>query len=264
MRSVFQMNFMGAQVGLGNPVLAEQMLQNAATVQLDAPGILEGAKSTSITVTITNVGAGHDLPTGLTEVRQMWLDVTFTGPDGKVAELGKHQYGTVLKDAKGNYPSELWNAVAIQSDDRIPPKGVSVSQFKFALPEGAEWGTIKAQLLYQSAPEDLGKKVGVSNPVTVMAEQSLPVYANVAAERKANGAELSAAAASPIMPLVMSIGGLALCFGLIIFFVWWGGRTSSKGPVAPATKKEEAEGTEDSDESSDETPAHDEDTDESE
>jgi len=236
-RPVYQMSFMGAQVGLGNPILAEQMLQNAATLQLDSPGVLEGAKSTSVTVTITNVGAGHDLPTGLTEVRQMWLDVTFTGPDGKVTELGKHTYGTVLKDASGKYPAELWNATGIQSDDRIPPMGVSVSSYRFSLPDGAEYGTIKAQLLYRSAPADLAKKAGAPNPTTVMAEQSQPVYASVAAERQANAGELNAAADSPIMPLVISILGLLVIFGLIIFFVWWGRRPAPKrGPTRPAKK----------------------------
>lgn len=236
-RPVYQMSFMGAQVGLGNPILAEQMLQNAATLELESPGVLEGAKNTSVTITITNVGAGHDLPTGLSEVREMWLDVTFIGPDGKVTELGKHAYGTVLKDANGKYPAELWAATGIQSDDRIPPKGTSVSGYKFEFPSGAEYGTIKAQLLYRSAPDALAKKAGADNPTTVMAEQSQSVYANAAAERKANAGELDAAASSPIMPLVISILGLLVIFGLIIFFVWWGRRPAPKnGPTRPAKK----------------------------
>ena len=244
-RPVYQMSFMGAQVGLGNPILAEQMLQNAATLEVDSPSVLEGAKDTSVTVTITNVGAGHDLPTGLTEVREMWLDVTFVGPDGKVTELGKHAFGTVLKDANGKYPAELWAATGIQSDDRIPPKGTSVNGYKFEFPSGVEYGTIKAQLLYRSAPDVLAKKAGADNPTTVMAEQSQPVYATVAAERKANASELNAAASSPIMPLVISILGLLLCFGLIIFFVWWGRRPATKGgPTRPTKKVDEEEAAE--------------------
>ena len=235
-RPVYQMNFMGAQVGLGNPVLADQLLQSAATLQLESPGILEGAKSTSVTVTITNTGAGHDLPTGLTEVREMWLDVTFTAPDGKVTDLGKHVYGTVLKDANGKYPAQLWDAAGIQSDDRIPPKGTSVNSYKFDFPSGAEYGTIKAQLLYRSAPDDLAKKAAAANPTTVMAEQSQPVYATIAAEAKANAVELNAAAESPWMPLVFAIAGLLLCFGIIIFFIWWGRRPAPKGPSRPAKK----------------------------
>ena len=227
-RPVFQMNFSGAQVGLGNPVVATEMLKNAATLDMSAPGIIEGADNTSITVTITNVGAGHNLPTGLTEVRQMWLQVTFVGPDGKETELGRHTFGTVLKDAKGKYPAQLWDATGIQSDDRIPPKGSSIDTYKFAFPSGVQYGTIKAQLLYRSVPDDLAQKAGAPNPVTVMADATQPVYENVSVERKANGAALDEVSSSPLTPLVISIFGLLACFGLVIFFVMWGRR-----PVTP-------------------------------
>jgi hypothetical protein len=229
-RPVFEMNFMGAQVALGNPTTAEEMLKNAATLDMQAPAILEGADNTSVTVTITNVGAGHDLPTGLTEVRQMWLDVTFTAPDGKVTELGKHMYGTVLKNAGGQYPAQLWDATAVQSDDRIPPQGTSVNSYKFAFPDNAQYGTIKAQLLYRSEPDDLARSAQVDNPVTVMAESSQPVYASIAVERQANGAVLNEVSASPLTPLVISILGLLFCFAIVIFFVWWGRRPLHPGP----------------------------------
>ena len=64
-----------------------------------------------MTVTITNVGAGHYLPTGLTEVRQMWLQVVAVDENGKETELGKRVFGTELKDKNGKYPVELWDAV---------------------------------------------------------------------------------------------------------------------------------------------------------
>jgi hypothetical protein len=231
-RMVYQMNFMGAQVALGNSLLAEQMLKSAATLEMVSPGILEGSKNTSVAVTVTNTGAGHNLPTGLTELREMWLQVTFVAPDGKETEVGKHVYGTVLKDAAGKYPAEMWTATGIQSDDRIPPKGTSESSYKFAFPAGVEYGTIKAQLLYRSAPEALAKKAGVENPVTVMAEKSQPVYLNTAAERASHGAELAEASTSPLTPLVIAIAGMVLCAGLIIFFLMW-----NRGPAAPVGPK---------------------------
>jgi hypothetical protein len=243
-RKIFRMNFMGAQVALGNPVTAEQMLKSAATLEMKSPTTVEGAKDTSVTVTITNVGAGHNLPTGFTELREMWLEVTFTDPDGKVTELGKHRFGTVLKDAKGKTPAESWEAAGIASDDRIPPKGISVDSYKFALPEGVQWGTIKAQLLYRSVPEELAKKARVENPTTVMAESSEPVYLNSEAERKANASALSAAASSPWQPLVISVLGMLACFGVVIFFVWWGRRPTPQ-PRAPRTPSKPAENNDD-------------------
>lgn len=232
MRKLYQMNFMGAQVALGDSVTAEQMLKGAATLDMEAPTFTEGASNTSITVTITNVGAGHSLPTGFTELREMWLEVTFTDGDGKVTQLGKHQYGTVLKDASGKSPAEFWNATGIASDDRIPPQGTSVSSYKFAFPGDAKAGTIKAALLYRSVPDDFAKKAKVDNPITVMAEASQGVYLNQAAEQKSNGPALAAAASSPWMPLVFSVVGMLACVAIIIFFVWWG-RRPEPGPRAP-------------------------------
>lgn len=236
-RLVYQMTFAGAQVGLGNPTLATAMLQSAATLKLDAPGILDQSKTSSATVTVTNVGAGHNLPTGLTEMREMWLQVTFVAPDGKETVLGKHTFGTVLKDAAGKYPTEFWTATGIQSDDRIPPKGSSTDSYKIAFPEGVTAGTLKAQLLYRSSSDEVAKKAGVQNPVTVMAEASQQVYTTAAAEHKANEIYLTQASSSPLTPLVIAIMGILLCVGLIIFFVWWGRRGAPKPPRSSRAAK---------------------------
>jgi nitrate/TMAO reductase-like tetraheme cytochrome c subunit len=251
-RPVFQMNFMGANVAQGNPVLAEQMLQNAATIEMVAPEVLNGATSTSVTVNITNVNAGHNLPTGLTEVRDMWLEVTFADFDGKTTTVGKHVYGTVLKDAAGKYPAQLWTATGIQSDDRIPPKGTSTNAFKFTFPAGTDAGSIKAQLLYRSVPDALAKSAKVENPVTVMAEAKQNIYVSSEAERAANNVYLEDASQSPLMPLVFAVLGMLLCFGLIIFFVWWGRRpVTPRGPSAGKAKA--AKETDSDDASSDDT-----------
>jgi hypothetical protein len=75
--------FVGAQyhlVGLRDPQAAEQsvaLLRSAArlSVSQDKDGIV---------VRVANVGAGHRLPTGASDFRQMWLDVTVTDATGKV------------------------------------------------------------------------------------------------------------------------------------------------------------------------------------
>ena len=99
--------FVGAQyhlVGLRDPEAAQQsiaLLRSAARLSLS------GGEN-KIVVRVTNVGAGHRLPTGVSDFRQMWLQVTVTDATGKVVlSSGK-------LDAKGNL------------DPRRPP-----------LPEGA-------------------------------------------------------------------------------------------------------------------------------
>jgi len=233
LRPIYQMTFTGAQVGLGNATFAQQMLKSAAVIKIDAPPILDQSKTASATITVTNVGAGHSLPTGLTEIREMWLSVTMTGPDGKEIELGRHQYGTVLKDAAGKYPADLWTATGIQSDDRIPPMGSSVSAFKIAFPSGVQYGTLKAKLLYRSVPEVLAKKAAAPNPTTVMVEEEQMVFANLAGRQQYNKTILAEAATSPLMPLVMAVFGILLCVGIVIFFVVWGRRSSKPRPPKP-------------------------------
>ena len=51
--------------------MAQERLKNSADLILDTGKVSEGR----LGIVITNSGAGHYLPTGLTDVRQMWLDI---------------------------------------------------------------------------------------------------------------------------------------------------------------------------------------------
>ena len=146
--------------------MAIERLQSAATLVVDAPRSAEAGDTVTIDVSITNSGAGHMLPTGLTEMRQMWLDVTATDGDGNqlyrsgaLDEDGKIDvavvvYHTVLGDADGNATSKMWLAESILSDHRIAPRETAVEEHTFTIPEGAKDPvTISAKLQYRSAPQ---------------------------------------------------------------------------------------------------------------
>jgi hypothetical protein len=223
--NIYHMTFAGAQVALGNPERATQMLQSAATLKMDAPKVVKAGDEASVTVTITNSGAGHYLPTGLTEVREMWLDVSWVDSAGKSTSLGERRFGTVLKDAAGKYPAELWDAVAIQSDDRIPPQQSVTDSYKIVLPAGVEAATLKAQLLYRSAPEELAAKAGVKNPTTVMASAEQPVFGSVEAEQRA--AEQTGVPSAPNNNLWLFVGvGVIVVVGIGAGLVWWRRRSA--------------------------------------
>lgn len=74
-------------VGLRNPKLEQmsiELLQSAAELEV---GLTPGSK---LRVRVKNVGAGHALPTGVADFRQVWLDVTVIDASGaKVLESGK-------------------------------------------------------------------------------------------------------------------------------------------------------------------------------
>lgn len=174
---IFDMTFAGGNVALGDSELAEERLKAAATLDIQAPEVLAPGSSADVVVTVTNSGAGHNLPTGLTEVRQMWLEVKAVAEDGTVTDLGTHEFGSVLKDAAGNSPVELWDAVAFEKDDRIPPQGSSSDTYRFEMPEGGPV-EIRAALYYRSCSEEMAAKAGVDIPTTTMVEFAQPVYAS--------------------------------------------------------------------------------------
>ena len=218
--NIYRMTFVGGQVALGPSDVAIARLKSAATLEMELVDIVAPGEEASMSVTIINSGAGHYLPTGLTEVRQMWLEVSATDASGAKTVLGKHEFGTVLKDGKGDYPVELWDAVGIQSDDRIPPMESVTDSFTFKMPAGAEKADVSAALYYKSAPDELAEKAQVDNPVTEMASVTQAVYAS--AEAKAGGAnepsEPGAASSSGTTILIAAVVIVALAAGGLLLW----------------------------------------------
>jgi len=217
---IYQMTFAGGNVGLGDSVRAEERLQAAATIELRVPEVIETGTPAQAQVVITNSGAGHFLPTGLTEVRQMWLEVTIAGEEQEPTVIGTHEFGTVLEDADGNSPVELWEAVAFASDDRIPPKESVTDTFDFEMPD-ADKVDVVATLYYRSCTEEMADAAGVEIPTTTMASVSQPVFTS-AAERAAYGRENGDGGNA--IALAAAVFGLAFLTGA----AWWTVRSRAK------------------------------------
>ncbi|ABE53228.1 multiheme c-type cytochrome [Methanococcoides burtonii] len=146
---------------------AVERLQKAATLEVDAPEDAISGDDVSIKVSVTNSGAGHKLPTGISEIRQMWVSVSVTDADGVLlyssgtldGEGNVEEgiiYHTVLSDADGDVTTKLWQAEAIVSDNRILPGDTAVESHSFVMPEGAaDPILVEAKLLYRSAPQSI-------------------------------------------------------------------------------------------------------------
>lgn len=182
---IYLMTFVGGNVALGDAELAEQRLKAAATVEIEMPDVVGPGSQVAVSTTITNVGAGHYIPTGLTEVRQMWLEVVATSADGAELMRERHDFGSVLKDEEGTYPVELWEAVAFQSDDRIPPQESVTDDYTFTMPDTGEVN-VSATLYYRSSSEEMAEKAGVDVPTTTMASAEAAVFTS--ASEKADAA----------------------------------------------------------------------------
>lgn len=170
---VFTHYFVGANAGLpaamGSKVhseMAVERLKHAATLEIVAPKQPKPGALAEVRIKVTNAGAGHYLPTGLTEVRQMWLHVVVTDAKGKaILESGAVDqngdvdpdavmYHAVLGGADGKPTVNVAMATMVLSDHRIPPKGHRVEKFAFLLPQGAASPlAVRARLRYRSAPQ---------------------------------------------------------------------------------------------------------------
>lgn len=155
--------------------MVEDRLRHAAKLEIlpeDAPKA--AGDLATFRVRVHNVGAGHKLPTGLSEVREIWLDVTVTDAAGKVllrsGEIGEGGgidptsaiFKTFLGIGKTNVKlsccffaigerNKILSAERITRDRRILPKGYDEEKYAFRVPDGAAFPiTIVAKLNYRS------------------------------------------------------------------------------------------------------------------
>lgn len=146
-------------------------LEHAAALSLQ---IGRAGDTLQASVSITNSGTGHHVPTGVT-VRNMillveaWreedsLALAFSGTQ-TVHELGGvgnpeqgyyagrpgKFYAKVNHDATGSGPTFFTDATGIQFDNRIPALATDTTDYGFAIPEGDGTLRVRARLIYRRA-----------------------------------------------------------------------------------------------------------------
>ena len=159
-------NIMGSEM---HAQMAVERLQNAADLKLIKNDSYRKNELSQIRVKVINSGAGHYLPTGLTMIRQMWLDVKITDAAGKILlrSGALNEKGEIDKDAVryhtklGNEKGEVLNvalADRVLYDHRIPPKGYIVESYSFYIPDDAVSPlNIEVNLKYRSVSQGLTK-----------------------------------------------------------------------------------------------------------
>ena len=135
-------------------------LQNAATLALRIGR--RGADTLHVVAVVTNVGAGHAIPTG-NDQHLLLIRLRATDQEGHLVwendpfqDWNTSVFGLLLASELGVYPAETWTATKVLSDRRIQA-GASASS-RFAIPIHDAKGVLKveAQLLYRRArPETI-------------------------------------------------------------------------------------------------------------
>lgn len=184
---IFTHYFVGANAGVTGQFgddekasMATDRLKNAATLDLD----LSGLEKQEVIVGVTNSGAGHSLPTGVGDLRQVWIELTILDKSGKpIFQTGildkKNElqedaviFRTVLGDGQGNPVLNLAKAKEVLYDTRIKAgERVTNTMHIGVAPEKGQ--TIQARLLYRGMPQKIlnlvpGKPLGPM-PVVEMA-----------------------------------------------------------------------------------------------
>jgi hypothetical protein len=118
-------------------------------------------------VQVTNERAGHHLPTSLTEVREVWLEVVVTDEKGhellRNGTLDDHNelpketvvFNAHAVDANGQHTSFPWEIVRFTDVNTIPPKGWKYGKYYFNVPDDAKEVKVTAKLHYRSFGQHL-------------------------------------------------------------------------------------------------------------
>ena len=141
----------------------ETLLQNTVDMTVTAQAI---GGTVTVSVTLTNTGAGHHVPTDHPG-RHMILTVAASDGDGQAlhqvggdivpewggaqADLPGKTFAKVLKDAlSGEYPVvSYWKQTFIVSDNRIPAMDSDTSTYLFAVSQTGGEITLTVQLLFR-------------------------------------------------------------------------------------------------------------------
>ncbi len=69
---------------IGQKDRRRDLLRSACDFELTVPASVAPGEMLSLTVDVTNVGAGHNVPTGFSQERQMWIELIVTDATGRM------------------------------------------------------------------------------------------------------------------------------------------------------------------------------------
>ncbi len=169
--------------------MAIKRLQNAAEL---AVNFKKGKDALAeLEVKVINETAGHNLPTSLTEVREMWLEVVIKDKKGNIVyEAGRLDkegnipdgteiFNAYSVDAEGRHTIKPWEIARFEYNNTIPPKGYKKVKYNFIIPKNQKELDIQVKLNYRSYPQKVANlllgKDAPKIPTILMKEKTLKV-----------------------------------------------------------------------------------------
>uniref|UniRef100_UPI00384C8572 cytochrome c family protein n=1 Tax=Geomonas agri TaxID=2873702 RepID=UPI00384C8572 len=147
--------------------MAVDRLKSAAAVEI-MPSYAKG-ELTELRVRVKNLRAGHNLPTSLTNVRQMWLEIKAKDDAGRLL-LSSGQAsadGSLPADARlfnsdgmgdnFHFAVDPWVVTSFSRHDTIPPKGYKDVHYGVPPLKGAKKLNVEVKLRYRQADQKVAE-----------------------------------------------------------------------------------------------------------
>lgn len=161
--------------------MAVERLKSAADIELFP--IYHDGRLDELKVRVKNIRAGHNLPTSLTNVRQMWLEITARDETGKIVmTTGALNPDGTLPDTARNFNSDgmgndfhfaidPWVVTAFSKHETIPPKGYKDVYYGVHFPADLKKVTLEAKLRFRQADQKVAEALLGAVPKDINLEQ---------------------------------------------------------------------------------------------
>lgn len=147
---------------------AGQRLKTAAKLAIRLPARTKAGGAAQVCVDVTNLAAGHAIPSSVTELRQVWIEVQVHDATGHElwrsgglrangsVDPSATMFHSVLGDAEGRVTYLPWKAVRMLSEKLLPPRETVTTTYAVPVPAGVRGPlAIRATLRYRSAPQEV-------------------------------------------------------------------------------------------------------------
>jgi nitrate/TMAO reductase-like tetraheme cytochrome c subunit len=147
--------------------MAVERLKSAGDLEISP--VYRDGRLAEIKVRVKNIRAGHNLPTSLTNVRQMWLEITAKDENGKIVMTSGEVMpdGTLPENARifnsdgmgdnFHFAVDPWVVTAFSRHDTIPPKGFKDIYYGITVPKDAKKMTVEVKLRFRQADQKVAE-----------------------------------------------------------------------------------------------------------
>jgi len=161
--------------------MAIERLKSAAGMEISP--LYRNGELAELRVRVKNIRAGHNLPTSLTNVRQMWLEISAKDESGKTVMTsgalkadGTLPENTRIFNSDGvgddfHFAIDPWVVTSFSRHDTIPPRGYKDVHYGIAAPKEVKTLSVEVKLRYRQADQKVAEALLAAVPKDIDLEK---------------------------------------------------------------------------------------------